>query len=396
MRRSHKTTLTIALLLLSVCASAQETEEERAAREAGYRAAFNGVMNEVVEDMNRGSFERYALAIDQDDLFERIFGLRLISQRLKRDWREQQEEQFNNFIAGIYYEEAKDGLRATLLNVESRGTQGRAIVRFDMTFYRVNYIEYELEIDERGRVLIVDWIDYAWGHRFSEWAGRILVSAHPNDNAVRKLVDYPIRNADDLFQLTEYLKASRDFNLNRMTTIYNNLNDRLANQEVVIMVGLDLAKMLRKRVFQRTMLTSLAENFPDNPRYALSLLDYYIPEKRYEDAYNGLVRLRDHLRIDDAMMNARLSSITLVMDRVEDANALALRSVEQEPGLELGWWSVLRAKVAIGAFSDAVQALETLESSFGHTLGPDELGRDAAFRALLESPEYAEWLQTRG
>ncbi|MFQ5609875.1 MAG: hypothetical protein ACE5F8_06355 [Woeseiaceae bacterium] len=394
-----KKLLSVVLVTGLVCAQqlrAQDQEiDERAIREAEMAQVFKSGMAGIVDGMNRGSFDRYVMAIDQDDLFDRIFGLRLISQRLKRDWREQQEERFPEFIAGLYSNESKDGLKATLLNVESSGDRGRAVVRFDMTFFRVNYVEYELRLDHRDRLIIVDWIDYFWGHRFTEFAGLMLVSAHPLENAVRKLFDHRNVSQAELFEMTELLKTSRDLNYQRYMQIFDRLDDKVKRQRVALKVGIDITRIRMKRREQRKVLEAIAQYHPDDPLFTLALLDYYLPTQQYALAEAGLERLQDKLGIDDAMMNARLSSIALVTNRVGEAEALALKSVQQETGLELAWWSLLRAKAAMEEYDEAVRVLDRLERDFGHELGPDTLNRDADFRKLVRSAEYQSWIEAK-
>ena len=394
--------LTIALLSLLAhpAAYAQQESEEtidpREIREAAIQQAFRSGMAGIVADMNRGSFNRYAMAIDQNDLFDRIFGLRLISQRLKRDWREQQEQRFTDFIAGIYYNEAKDGMKATLINVESRGDRGRAIVRFDMTFFRVNYVEYELRLAPGNRLVIVDWIDYYWGHRFTEFAGLSLVGAHPLEPAVRKLFDYQNVTQTQLFHATELLKAGRDLNWERYMQIFDQLDAKTQRQRFVLSIGLDTMRIRMKRREQRKVLEAIDQHHVDDPLFFLALLDLYLPTERFEDAYNNLNQLQAELGIDDAMMNARLSSIALIMDNITDAEALAQKAVEQEGDLELGWWSLLRVKVMKQDYEDSLPILDKLEQDFGHSLGPDTLNKDPDFRRLVRSAEYQGWLQAKG
>lgn len=373
-------------------AQAAQSIDPRELREAAMQQAFRSGMSGIVADMNRGSFERYAAAIDQNNMFERIFGLRLISQRLKRDWREQQEQRFTDFIAGIYYNEAKDGMKATLINVESRGNRGRAVVRFDMTFFRVNYVEYDLVLGAGDRLYILDWTDYYWGHRFTEFAGLSLVGAHPLEPAVRKLFDFQNVSQTQLFHATELLKAGRDLNWQRYMQIFDQLDEKTKRQKFVLNIGLDTMRLRMKRKEQRKILEKIDEHHADDPLFFLALLDYYLPEQRYEDAYNNLNRLQAELGIDDAMMNARLSSIALVMKNVADAEALAQKAVEQEADLELGWWSLLRVKATQQRYDESLPILDKLEQDFGHELGPDTLNKDPDFRRLVRSAEYQSWI----
>jgi tetratricopeptide (TPR) repeat protein len=115
----------------------------------------------------------------------------------------------------------------------------------------------------------------------------------------------------------------------------------------------------------------------------------------YEEAIAALRRTYDQFDFDDAAMEARLSAIVLVMGNTADASAFADRAIELEPGLELGWWSALRARVALSNFAGAVEALQQLEQRHGHSLGPEALQRDKSFAGLLASDEYKTWVASR-
>lgn len=383
----------LAFMLSCHVAGAQVDFEQLEAEEARMQQAFADNMNAVVQDLNNGSFDSFVRAIDQDDMIERIFGLRLIDQKIKRDFREDMQEpgQFAEFIESTHQAEAKDGIRARLLVVESRGDRGRAVVRFDMAFFQVNYMEYDLQLGPDDRLIINDWTDYLWGHTFSERMGLTMVQAQPNVNNVRKLIDFPNVREQQVFQVIEILKAARDFDLDRFFQIYDDLEDKLKRQRVVILIGLDATRIARKRRYQRTLLQAMDEHFPEEPLYALSLLDYYFPAERYQDAYNALVRLQNKLRIDDGVTAARLSSATLVMGRIDDADAFADRSISLEPDLELGWWSVFRTRVVLQRHADAIEALVKLRDDFGRDLETETLAKDGMFQNFIRSAEYQEW-----
>ena len=389
--RSHRL-LALALLALAPFAAAQDDYAEREAAELARQQAFRDGMEAIVADLNAQSFDRFVFAIDTDDMVDRIFGLRLIDQRIQRDFREDMEEfsNFSAFVQSTHQAEMQDGIKANLLIVESRGDRGRAVIRFDMPFYQVNYMEYDLRLDESGRVVINDWTDYLWGHTFSERMGLSMVQANPNDNAVRKLIDVTVRS-QDVFQVTEILKAARDYNFERFFEIYENMDERLQRQRVVILIGLDAARVARRRAYQRSMLEALAEYFPEEPLYALSLLDYYFPTQQYQLAHDALVRLKNELRIDDGVTAARLSSATLVMGEVEESNAHAERAVELEPELEIGWWALLRSRVALQNHAAAVEVVDHLQAQYGHTLDPETLNKDPLFRFFVRSEEYQAW-----
>ena len=396
-----RTTLRFAQLLLlawlwSPVHAADETDdlEKRERIEAELQQKFRDGMSAIVDDLNSGSFDKLVAAIDSDEMVERIFGLRLIDPRVKRDFREQMDEDdtFQRFIEAQYASESKDGMRARLLLVESRGDRGRAVVRFDMSHFQVNYLEYELGIGSWNRVNVVDWDNYMIGYSFSDYFGTSLVKGQPNKNAVRKLIDFPNVREHQVFQVIEVLKAARDRDIDRFFQIYDNLDESLKRQRAVLVSGLEATRNARKRRSQRKILMDIDKYHPADPLLALSLLDYYFPDKQYDKALAALMRVKDRLRIDGGVMNARLSSTYLVMEKVDDALAFAERSVAQEPELELGWWAVLRAHIAAEDYDSAIPALTELQTRFDHDLKPETLAKDPSLHRFARSEQYKNWL----
>ena len=378
------------LILFSVCAlPAMADEAEDAARiEQQKQEAFRAGFTTIIESLNLGTFELFAKSVDHDEFLNRVFGLRLIDQRIKKDFIERAQLQFESVVRPAF-SDSTEGIKATVLGIESRGERGRALVRFDLPGLQFSYHEYELRLDRKNRVIVVDWVDYLRGERYTDGLGTVLVMASPSTAAARKLIDYQIAKESDMFQFTELLKAARDRRADRYVEILNGLRPEIQRQRVVVLTSVQLAKQIRNRRMLRTMLVQMAEHFPEEPLYSLMLLDYYVPSKMFAAAADGLRRTYDKFGFDDAAMEARLSALTLEMGSPADANAMAERAIELEPGLELAWWSAFRARVALADFAAAVAAVQTLEERFGHTLGRAELERDPTFAPLLASAEFA-------
>ncbi len=228
--------LTFLFLLTGGQLVAAQTEvDEREVQEQARQQTFRDSMSAIVNSMNAGSFAPFTKAINKDDFIERIFGLRLIDGGIKRDFRKDMKDPggWQQFVTSFYANEAEDGIRARLLVVESRGDRGRAVVRFDMSFFRANYHEFDLRLDDNGRMRIVDWNDYYWGHLFTERMGLTMIQSKPNENAARKLVSFSNVNKEQLFQIMEILKATRDRNFNRYEQIMKSLDNRLKTERVI-------------------------------------------------------------------------------------------------------------------------------------------------------------------
>lgn len=383
--------LSVVGLVLATVSFAQEDQldAERQAeleRQEIFRAGFE----EIVADLNRNSFERFALAIDQEDMLERIFGLRLIDQKVQKGFREDFEQNLPNIIKAAF---APTGgsIRAAWLGFGSKGNRGKAIVRYDLPDFQFNYHEYELRLDGKGRVVIVDWVDFLEGEKFSDGVGVMLISLSPGQPAVRKLLDFQGPSDQQTFQMIELLKASRDRQVDRYFEILDELDEQLRGQHLTVLTSVQLSRAMRNRRKLRTALIDVDKYFPEEPLFSLMLLDYYFPTRRYQDAMDALLRLQSRLRVEDSAMSARLSAASLVLGNNEDALAHAEVAVQMEPGLELGWWSALRSRVAMEQFAGAIEALEVLEKQFGYTLGVDAFDKDPAMAPLLRSEEYEAW-----
>ena len=390
-----RTCLLAAYVLSLPAAFAQD-----AAREAEMRAEqerqeiFRAGFQDIVTDLNNNSFERFAHAIDREDMLERIFGLRLIDQKVKQGFRESFDDNLVNILKSAFAN-TEGNIRAAWLGFGSKGDRGKAIVRYDLPDFQFNYHEYELRLDDRGRVVIVDWIDYLDGERFSDGVGIQLIAANPGKPAVRKLLDFQGPTEQQTFQVTELLKASRDRQVDRYFDILKNVDEKLRRQKVVVMTSVHLTKATRNRRKLRTALIDVDKYYSDEPLYSLMLLDYYFPSRKYEQAMQALLSLQSTLGVQDSAMSARLSAASLVNGNAEDALSYADQAVTIEPGLELGWWSALRAGTAMRQFDKAVAALDELEKTFGYTLGPEAFEKDPAMSDLLLSEEYETWFDNR-
>ncbi len=382
--------LIVLLVVPALADDADDREELELARQQAFRSGFTT----IVESLNLGTFDLLVSSINREEFIDRIFGLRLISQTIQRDFRENMQTQFADLVKSGFAV-SEDGVKATLLGIESRGDRGRAVVRFDLPELQFGYHEYELILDKKNRVIVVDWVDFLRGEGFTDGVGVSLTIALPSKQAMRKLIDYKNVKDSDLFQFTELLKAARDRRADRYIDIINNLSPEMQRQRIVVLTGVQLTKTIKSRRMMRTALIQMANHFPEEPLYSLMLLDYYVPSKMYEEAVAALRRTYEQFDFDDAAMEARLSAIVLVMGNSADASALADRAIELEPGLELGWWSALRARVASSNFAGAAEALQQLEQHHGHSLGPEALERDKSFAALLASDEFKTWAASR-
>ncbi len=384
-----KLALLAIVLMLSMVAVSDEIDDNMRREQERQTAIVLG-FEFIVDSLNQGSYELFANAIDRDDFLARIFGLRLIDPRVKKDFSAQMETQFTGLVRDGF-RDSKDSIKAALLGIESLGDRGRAVVRFDLGGLQYSYHEYDLRLDADDRVIVVDWVDYLQGERFTDGIGNSLVMMAPSTQAARKLIENKTIKDADMFQFAELLKAARDRDAERYINIINSLTPELQRERIVVLTSVQLTKLSRNRRLLRSALAQMAKYYPFDPLYSLMLLDYYVPTQKLDEALTALQATYKQLGVDDAAMEARISAINLAKGNATDASTFAQRAIELEPGLELAWWSALRARVALADYTGSVAALDRLEKEHGHKLGRVELERDKSFAPLLASAEFAAW-----
>ena len=368
---------------------AEDAEQEEATRQAAFRSG----MQRIVDDLNAGSTDVFINAIDQADLLDRIYGLRLIDQRVKKQIREGLPQSLLRYVTASL-PVTDESVKVTLLGVESRGDRGRAVVRFDLPKTSFNYHEYDLRLNGDGTVIVRDWTDFLDGSLFTESVGQSMVMAAPGKSAARKLLDFANVSENELFQFAELLKAARDRKLDRYLTIRDGMQERFQRQRIVVETNVHLARQVRKRRPMIAGLVIMANYYPDEPLYSLMLLDLYFPTRKYEEAFQALQALSDRLDVDDAAMLARLSATALVMEKPQDAVDYADAALALEPTLELAWISAFSARAALSDFAGAVEAAKKLKAEFGRDFDPETLGKVKSYAQLLESGEYKGWRES--
>lgn len=380
----------IGILVIAAAAGIVLGAAAAAASETEARQQFNAIL----EGLNQNSFGRFHRAIDSDDLMRRISAGRVIEQSVKRS----ASQDFDAMIESMFvssFPESKTDILATLVDFQWRGDEGRAVVRYAASGYRYSYHVYELRTDVGGRLLIIDWIDYYQGNRFSDDAGAALVIAMPSKPATRSLLKGSSLDEAQVFQASELLKAVRDENTARFFQIHDGLSEQLQKTAVIARLSLQAAMRQRDRARIAAAEQRFMELFPNDAMHSLVLMDFYLPTRQYGKAIDALERLQQSLGVIDGAIGSLKSMAALAAGDVERAEAFAVEATQAEPTLEVGWWSLLRTRTRASDVAGAVEAAARLEDDFGHSLDPQTLRKDRFLKVLADEPGYLEWRTSR-
>ena len=354
----------------------------------------------IIEGLNYNTFKPFHQAIDNDDFLNRIIGTRVID----RDARQYMASDFSAKIEAGFIDafprprneaEAQGEIIGTLVSFEETGGRARALVRFEAKGFRFSYHAYDVVRGRGGRVQIIDWFDFYNGAWFSEMMGNGLVKLMPTQQAVASVLELPNVTGGQLFQAGELLKSARDGNPGRYFEILDNMDEALREEPFIVIMNFRWCRLLQDPGRLQAAAGDLARLFPGDARFSLSLAEYYVQRGRFEEAIEQFDALEEALGVKDGVVESLKATAAMALGEFERAEAYALEATGAEPGLELGWWSLLRTRTAAGDYEGAIEPLTALEERFGHLLIPQKLRRDRFLKVLIDQPAYQEWRAAR-
>jgi len=382
---------TVLLVLLAALPSARAQSADD-----GMREQFEA----VIDGLNNNTFREFHDAIDDDELMGRIFGAYVLDGEAKQSF----AANFRASIEGIFtgsmprarsQAEAGGEIIGKIISFEAQDGQARAIVRYAASGYRYSYHSYDLALGSGGRLRIIDWFDYYQSGWFSEVAGNELVKAMPGQATVRSILEMSNPSDGQLFQVGELLKAVRDQNPRRYFQIHDGLEEALQREPYVVVLNFQYCRTLGDPARLGAAVAALVDTFPGEALHSLSLGEYYVSRRLFEQAIVEYDRFEGALGFKDGVSESFKATSAMAVGDFERAQEFALSATQVEPDLELSWWTLLRARTAAQNYAGATEALTQLEDRFGHLLIPQKLRRDRFLKILISQQEYKDWRASR-
>lgn len=355
-----------------------------------------GQFQEIVKAIERRSFEQIKDVFDQTDMMNRVYSHRAVEPDV-RDYLRANFQWFveSEFSSSIPPEEVRASV--DLIEFSFQDGVGRAAVRYGLLGHSYAITVFELRHDRRGRLVIVEWIDTRAGSTLSAQISDSLLTIKPNKEATRKLLAIKSPSDLELFQFSEILKADRDREPTRFFEIYDDLDEQLKREVLIVRRAVKMALRIEDMTRMMETLEIYVEVSAEDPNLGLMISEIRIALGDYEAAYTTLQRFHQSFWVQEGAIPAKLSALALAIGKLEEAEKFGLEATIDEPELELGWWSLLRARAASQDYEGSLEALTYLEDEFGHRLDEVKLRRDKfrGFVKLAESQEFKDWRASR-
>lgn len=351
---------------------------------------FEDAIEDIIGQVNEGSGQALSDAVDMDALLSRVFENLEVSDRVKAGFsqriRRNKNQLGKNVVRGM-----PDGSYAKVLSVDQDGDTATALVRYDFGGRGLGYHKYELVKDEAGNVRIVDWLDYLDGFQYSDALKLSAVTFGPNAASVRGLVPGHQGSEEDFARFADVIAAYRDQNYKKFYSDTATLSRRLRQTRLMYLLTCIVSRMSRDKSLYNDAYRDLANNFSDDPRVVLTLLNYHYSKGDNEEAIMSLRLLQEDFGVRDAALLALMSRTALGLRNTDEATLLADEAISIEPGLESAYWAAIDAHVTLNHHSIAVMTAKSLEDQFGKSLQRERFENNSRYANFVKSPQFREW-----
>lgn len=355
-----------------------------------------GQFQEILQAIDGEVFEPIQKAIDRTDMRNRVIS----AEQIEADALQVFDQTFWEWMeGGFQYHLLPPGtmVQVKLVDFAFKDGTGKAAIRYSRPNFEFAYKVFDLRHDGRGRLKLVDWFDTDNGQVTSAQIAERLLIQIPTKEAARKAV--PVQNPTDLqlFQVVEIFKAAREGAPARFFDIYDDLSDDLKRESTIAKSAAFMAFLLQDTDRLVSALDIFLDVYSGQTDYLLKISDFYLAIGAYEESYLSLKTFQQNFPVNEGALPAKLSALALAIGKPEEAAEFAVEATTDEPSLELGWWSLLRARSSAGDYAGSIPALAQLEDNFGQRLDESKLRRDKfrGFIGLVTSDEYKEWRASR-
>ncbi len=365
-------------------------------RAAGDETSALEQFQAVLQAIEHRSFDGFRKTVDQTDFTHRVFSHQPLEEEVRQSFKSNFWEVVEaGFLQAIPASDSR--VKTELIQFTFQDGRGQAVVRFSLPGYAYVFQMFDLRHDKRSRMKVVDWSDSTIGRTFSARIGEELITIMPTKAATRKLLTLQNLADSQLFQVTELLKAVRDKQAERFFEIYDQLDERLKGEPLVARHAASMVVNAKYADRLVSVLGIFADVYSGDPNRALMTSEYYLLLENYAKSFDALRRYDQYVALKEGALPAKLSALALAAGKAEDAETFAVEATVNEPGFELGWWSLLRTRAAAGDYSGSLDALTYLEDNFDYRLDEAKLRRDRfkAFTKLARSQAFIDWRTSR-
>jgi hypothetical protein len=376
LRSAALTACTAALLLHSALASARATPEQ--------------VGREIAQAFNAQDADAVVRLIDVQALSREVMQDLGVSAEQAAKMQDGMRKSLRaNIEAGLRSFTQREGV-AKFIRTGKEGGKAYSLVRIEYQSDDGGFDYVQYYVTPAG--LIEDWYSHTRGSRATT-AMRLAVSAMVDkESLLGKLFGVtPVdrREIERFGTFRRYLAAG---DLPRAYSAMEGLPESYKRTKDWAMLRASISSY--DEAAYRGSLEHLAKHFGDDPSVQFMLIDHYVYQERFDQAYKAVAAFETHVG-EDGVTNFLKCSCLIGWKRFDDAIAACQRAMAVESDLKLGYWGTITAGFESKNPKVVLATLSAYEEAFQVSFDPDVLAGSDPYRAIAGTPEFAAWAKQR-
>ena len=281
---------------------------------------------------------------------------------------------------------------AKLLRIIMHAGQPRALVRVDEGSEGIEYLELEVSQDDSGAYRVIDWYQLTRGRMASDSLGALArLMTDPDQSFLHRLFATTPFSPDLAEKFKQISVLDHQGKFAEALTALSQLPPEIADSlDLLRMRSAEAARLNNNQEYYH-ILDIMAAKYSNEPSAAMALIDYYLKNRRFDEAQMGITIIENRVG-SDGMTNMMHSNIAQQAGNYSAAAAYGRKSVELEPDFRRGWFALATSYVLLKDYPGAVSAFSEMQTRFGAKFSRQVFVGKPVWGGFAESDAFKKWL----
>jgi tetratricopeptide (TPR) repeat protein len=294
---------------------------------------------------------------------------------------------------------AADGGSYDVIRVRMVAGRPRVIVRLMHPEGASNYHEYTLIRYPDNQIAAEDVYIYLSGEPLSHTFRRIMLNIlnmqHKGFKNLNKEEQVLVDHQQDINTMTTMVRNGQHA---EAFAIYQKLPAELHNNKLVQIVAIQAAGGSGDDEAYMAEMERFRKNFPKDAAGDLISIDYYLLQKKYDEALAAIDRL-DNALGGDPYLNSMRANVFIEMGKLPEAREHADKALQETPKIAQVYWTKVTVTALAKDHDETRDTLKLIVEKIDPTLTPEDIKNDERFVEFVKTPQFEElkkWLAKRG
>jgi len=286
-------------------------------------------------------------------------------------------------------EAVKEKGRYTFIRTRSIGGKVRLLFRL-VTPAGFNYHDFLLGSSAKSGLAIVDLYIYTSGEWISQTFRRAFVTMLASDPAGGKLRDNEyMKNLDKIQKMTALKNEGKNA---EVLQVFASLPAGLKTDKTLLLMRCQAALEVGEKEAIEAI-EAMRKVYPQDPALSLLSIQPFLSLKKYDQALACVDALEKETG-GDPYLDYERGEIQFAAGAMDKARQAGVRAVETDPKLKEPRWLLVSVSLREKKFDETARQLTAIEKELGIRIA--DLTRVAVYAEFVKSPEYGDWMKSRG